>query len=901
MKIPRKTFSYLFERKNLKTPRAIETEDLEVGTESTPNPPYKIESESMAQRNDERKPLTVVAPMPVQEGINSRLEDGTYPLHAAIRLDEVDKVYNLIQAGARPDLKDWQGLTAYDYAILSENTEMLRALLPEEACEVLNIALQQANTTFFQQREKHDRALQLVSNLQTLIQNRVSISEGDVEGLHGLLIRGDIKALNLLGKVDFSKNHRSKRALTPLHTALLSKNEGIVSMVLDQINDEDLLAKDDKGLTPLHYACMLGLSESLEAMLARCKNNPKFDINAVHPRLQYSLANLAIAANHPRVFAILSQNGAKIYREGVELCPADLFCILVKERDPLKVSTSQYILAAFNVLAIAADSYSPEATLALMLASVLANAAISHKQGGLRGLALYWGGESLSLAVKAGLARVPLISAVVDIYRVASIATPCLNAISRSIKNIRYETGKSIQLAAVNSVIIGSSVYRIRDSIRYALHAVSKIPSYVNLAFNADKVLAHQSNLQQDKEALLRRIKDLENRESGLQNQESRLQEKKEELLRRIKDLEERESDVQYLDSLLQEEKRVLEREKSELGKREGNLRERDESIFVKSADEIKSTPEIPLNEVPERHITFGTTYLPGNKNRDAMSKLVNDNQKEYAQTWGLTHRVVDRNLLKDQCTVSNELRNCSPYWNKIKVLKDWLDTTTSPKGKEEWYIMADDDMVVTNMKINPYKAIDQLRGNHDTSFIVVKDIQAYTGNPTTSVNTGLLFVRKDDAAKGLINRIWEGRNFKTATGTSDCPTYGVCDKQQTFHEQEVLSNLIKSDLGEKNIIDKVLSIVSQRDRSSPERGHIALNTVERRGRFINMTPGWENNWCIDYSKDDAQNPDGQWQPGDWMGQVTGVPLLGSNCNDSKPPRLLRQEKIQEVLGKVIR
>ena len=338
------------------------------------------------------------------------------------------------------------------------------------------------------------------------------------------------------------------------------------------------------------------------------------------------------------------------------------------------------------------------------------------------------------------------------------------------------------------------------------------------------------------------------------------------------------------------------------------------------------------LNQLPiKRHITFGTTYLPGNKDREEMSALVDANQKEYADRWGLTHRTVKENLLEGQCVVEEPGRqpltykeiqmryppsrqreyheyldglsqskknvDCSPYWNKIKVLKDWLK---SPAFGEEWYVMADDDMVVTNMGINPYEAIDDLRKRsdgeiRDTSVIVAKDVINYAGYPESSVNTGLLFVRKDEESKKLINAIWAKRNTPAPRATDYCPTLGVCEKQHTLHEQQALSDLIDE---KPSLLNSVLTVVNPRDEESSTRGYIALNTFERSGRFIRNEKNWNSESCFSY--DDPE--EGKWRKGDWMGQAAGVPVLGWYCGESRnyaPIRSLRKDKITKMLEQV--
>ena len=97
------------------------------------------------------------------------------------------------------------------------------------------------------------------------------------------------------------------------------------------------------------------------------------------------------------------------------------------------------------------------------------------------------------------------------------------------------------------------------------------------------------------------------------------------------------------------------------------------------------------------RKITFGTTYVAGNPERDELSSLVSTNQQEYAAIWDLDWSLVTDNLLKGECEGSID---CVPYWNKVAVLREWLKEPK--KREEEWFILADDDMLVTDMGVKP-------------------------------------------------------------------------------------------------------------------------------------------------------------------------------------------------------
>lgn len=565
----------------------------------------------------------------VSQIVNIPLTDGNLPLHAAIRSGDLDKVKNLLSQGADPKLKDFQGMTAYDYAFFAKDQLILEMLLPKNSVKAFAEAYQKSNDAFFEMQSSRKSALQVKAHLQNQINHRLAYSSDSFTGLHRELMLGGEIAFKAIEQVSFSKSKIKQNGFTLLQCALLSKDEQLIKKVISKLGAFDLLESDDSGWNALHYAAMLGLTDTLELSIKRCKGCSGFSLDSSEQMFGPNLAHLAVAANQPGTFAALCKLGANInspfHIYNSKCNAAELLSAVVDENDPLKVSNGQYILAAFNLLSIAAENYSSDSAGALTLCSLLTNAAL-NTQGGFKGQLLFWGGEAFSLAVKMGLAQVPQLKACVDICRVAAVCLPCIKAIGNSLRSRNYESGKAFKCAAINSIIAGSSIYRIQDSLRYARDSLRSAYEYINIP----KV----------------------------------------------------------------EQPRV----------------------------------EQPRVGLTERHITFGSTYIGGNPERDRMSKMVDVNQKEYADRWGLDYQTVTESKLKNQCAVRGKSVDCSPYWNKIKVLKDWLDEpSTASKGKEEWRFMLDDDMVVTNMNIDPLAAIPQLQGNTDTSFLVASDLQPYT------------------------------------------------------------------------------------------------------------------------------------------------------------------------------
>lgn len=305
----------------------------------------------------------------------------------------------------------------------------------------------------------------------------------------------------------------------------------------------------------------------------------------------------------------------------------------------------------------------------------------------------------------------------------------------------------------------------------------------------------------------------------------------------------------------------------------------------------------------PNRHITFGTTYVK-DPSRERQATIINANHKEYAKAWKIKHKVVEDNLLIGQCKYGgsewykDEILDCVPYWNKVALLRNWLN---EPKNgnKEEWYILVDDDMPVTNMKVDPNEAIDLLRRGKDTSLIIVRDVSLWKkGDPELSVNTGLFMVRKDEQSKQLIEKLWQKRNDLTPSGSSICRTLGTCKNQEILHEQEAFARVIEDD---RSIINKVITIVKPRDNYKGKE--LALNVFNRWGCFIRDQDHWGTN-SFAYDSADAGYPEGRWRVGDWMGQTAGVPANGWYCDDKragKPSGPIRNDRLEIMIEQAVK
>ena len=912
-----------------------------------------------ALKGDAAQLATFFSAAGVPVDLNLPMSDGSYPLHAVIRLGHFDVAKLLVENGANPGVKDYAGLTAFDHALFTKEEEAVAALISPDQATIVNRAL---NKPVPPVREK--QVLQAKTALQSVVTTVLSSPRVlDLDGLHNILIACDNKNLATLidldegiNKLDFSKNNRTKHGLTPLHCALLSQREDLVDVIFNRFSAEDFIAKDARGMTPVHYAAMLGFSGLVEKMLTAIGTldkktpggtgvfNSRFTIaefiNREHTRFGYSLAKLAIAANQPTVLSALCKMGANLSQSiDDSVTAAELLCSEIDAKDPLRVTKSQYLLAAYNILTLATEFTIPQLVIPLTFLGIAANGFFAEK-GGFKGQLLFWSAEALSMAVMSGMALIPGVKVAVDLWRVKSVASGAFNALYHAYKGARYETLKAVKKATVHSAIAASTIYRSRESIQYALNCIASVPEIVH-----------------DLATYPERMEDLKAKTASVLEREDRVKKDQSELEQREIELEQKEVDLNAREGMSssrhssdkgahqspngpagrpQTPKAPNQFEKSKSDK---GLYSTLKGYFSWSSSSSPDEALIPSDAKDlghdysgqeGRHITLGSTFIPGTKRgneRDKLSLLTAENHGQYAKRWGLNHQViVDRDILKGQCTIENNPTKveCSPYWRKISILKDWLggSNTTPPKGKEEWYMMIDDDMVISNQKIDPFDALDALRGGtngDDTSFIVAEDVGPWAGDPVKSVNTGALFVRRDARALEIIQEIWDKRNQASGVEVPEdyeiCPTLGFCGQQKSLHEQAALGDIIQ-DIFNLNGIERHrstseakyhilaqngISVVKYRDQVSKTRGHIALNTFERSGEFIRHDKGWTSDHAWSYS--DGGSPQGAWRIGDWMGQTAGVPVWGWYSADKtagKLPGPLRYDKLKIMIDKTV-
>eukprot|EP00953_Heterococcus_sp_UTEX-ZZ885_P016521 9288-Heterococcus_DN1.PRE.4 len=211
----------------------------------------------------------VTAFIEAEAELNTIYYRGDTPLHAAVSCNTVtgaEVVELLVAAGARTDVRNKAGKTAYDIAYaLGLYTKLLSMIQPDatESREQLLHAVHSANAT----------------ELQTLLNFGIATATTDIDAsgadantcdkhgataLHAAAACNVIAAVKLLLANGASAHATDCDKRTPLHEANSSE---VVALLLDSGADIEARAVD--GATPLHDAAYMSSPVTLKALLQR--------------------------------------------------------------------------------------------------------------------------------------------------------------------------------------------------------------------------------------------------------------------------------------------------------------------------------------------------------------------------------------------------------------------------------------------------------------------------------------------------------------------------------------------------------------------------------------------------------------------------------------------------------
>uniref|UniRef100_A0A8C8MDB7 Ion transport domain-containing protein n=1 Tax=Oncorhynchus tshawytscha TaxID=74940 RepID=A0A8C8MDB7_ONCTS len=192
------------------------------------------------------------------------------PLHLAVHGGNLEAIKLCIEQGAKIDQKQCDKSTALHFACTQGASEAVKLMLSayDRVCDVINIP-DGASQTPLHKATIFDH----VGLAEYLISKGADINSIDCKGHTPLLLATSCSAWKTVGLLlthGANLKIKDKYDCNFLHLAILQPKglKNLPPEVLQCSNVRELLgAEDNEGCTPLHYACRLGIPESVTDML----------------------------------------------------------------------------------------------------------------------------------------------------------------------------------------------------------------------------------------------------------------------------------------------------------------------------------------------------------------------------------------------------------------------------------------------------------------------------------------------------------------------------------------------------------------------------------------------------------------------------------------------------------
>uniref|UniRef100_A0A8C7I0N4 Transient receptor potential cation channel, subfamily A, member 1a n=1 Tax=Oncorhynchus kisutch TaxID=8019 RepID=A0A8C7I0N4_ONCKI len=275
------------------------------------------------------------------------------PLHLAVHGGNLEAIKLCIEQGAKIDQKQCDKSTALHFACTQGASEAVKLMLSayDRVCDVINIP-DGASQTPLHKATIFDH----VGLAEYLISKGADINSIDCKGHTPLLLATSCRAWKTVGLLlthGANLKIKDKYDCNFLHLAILQPKglKNLPPEALQCSNVRELLgAEDNEGCTPLHYACRLGIPESVTDMLGlnvSLDQKSKQKKSALHFAAEYGRINtchrllewmtctrllnegdesgmtplhLASRGGHIKVLELLLRKGALFHRKSKGYC-----------------------------------------------------------------------------------------------------------------------------------------------------------------------------------------------------------------------------------------------------------------------------------------------------------------------------------------------------------------------------------------------------------------------------------------------------------------------------------------------------------------------------------------------------------------------------------------------------
>ena len=285
-----------------------------------------------------------------------------YPLHLAIRENQMEIAVFLLESGANPELPDAEKLNALDHAVLSGNQTFLshifRIKLGKELKETEEQLQRKSQWREFSALKKSDflslkfggalknffgrlnrEGLDPIGDLRKKV-HQVSVGAGiDPEKMTSLsqqAYRGGLERKETLGP-SVLLNWKDLNGYTPLHYAILGNELGSFARLIAAGADPTVLT--ETGDTLLHFAAIAGSKQMVEKLI-----DLGLDPNLADEEGNTPVHYAAVEGRLSQLEAFVKKGGRIDLLNRFELPPLCLAGASSSEKDPLKLSSLQTLL-----------------------------------------------------------------------------------------------------------------------------------------------------------------------------------------------------------------------------------------------------------------------------------------------------------------------------------------------------------------------------------------------------------------------------------------------------------------------------------------------------------------------------------------------------------------------------
>lgn len=387
------------------------------------------------------------------QGVNQPLKNGELPLHFAVRNNQPEVVKTLLANGADPEVKDFQGLSAIDHAVLMGNETLLATILGHKIGKELKDV---------QAQIKCKGSAAHVNQLQLKIQRIATVDVKDLTPINKAAYQGDFDELSKL-VTRSNVNDLDAKGLAPIHYAILGNRVDAVEKLLALGSNVSMLTREGDSL--LHFAAISGSSEILKLL------SSKIDLNGRNANGETAM-HYAAAKEKLALVEILVKAGANPHQlDNKGMSPLALFGTSAYQRDPLSLPKTQVVMFAASALmwvstmAVAGGfATSNQAQITASLLILGSSVAWNWSEFALfvTSLDTKWK-KAMAITSGFGIAAIPPLNVAFHAWKTYHVARSSFEGLKNCWRNVGYRNwavSRNVVVYSVNTANSAKSLYK---------------------------------------------------------------------------------------------------------------------------------------------------------------------------------------------------------------------------------------------------------------------------------------------------------------------------------------------------------------------------------------------------------------------------------------------------------